>query len=107
MLSLEDRLPRLERLERWCCRATAWQQCRVALPIGLFLGSVAGLAAGAPYPTHNEVCEIVTYQMKIQVGASLLPSDFSACPDQEMRSGVSYPARASGHAALEQRLPQP
>lgn len=70
-MSFEDRLLQVERLERWCCKATAWQQLRVALPIGLFLGIGAGLTAGlAPYPTPDEACEIITGQMKIQPGGA-------------------------------------
>ena len=112
MLSFEDRLLQLERLERWCSKAPTWQQYRVALPIGLFLGSVAGLVGGlAPYPTPDEVCEIIAYQMKIPVGASLLPADFSVCAetesDQATRSHVFYRARSGGRIGLGAEVGHP
>ena len=98
MLSFEDRLLQLERLERWCCKATPYQQLRVTLPLGLLLGIVAALPAVlAPYPTPDETCQIITAEIKVQVGAFLLPADFSACPlpeqDQATRSPVFYPSR--------------
>lgn len=98
MLSFEDRLLQLERWERWCRKATTWQQFRVILPIALFLGTAAGLSARlTPCPTPDNVCEITTHQIKIQVGASLLLADFSVCPGTEQegvpRSAGFYPMR--------------
>jgi hypothetical protein len=70
------------------------------LPIALFLGIVAGLIAGlARYPTPDEACEIITHQIKLQPGASLLPAD-SACPrtpaEEAMKSQAVYRARSGG-----------
>ena len=101
MLSFEDRLLQLERLERWCCTSTLRQQLRATLPIALFLGIVAGLIAGlAPYPTPDEACEIMASQVKIQPGASLLPTNFSACPrrpeEEAAGSQVVNRARSGG-----------
>ena len=85
VLSYEDRLLQLERLELWCRKATNWQLLKVALPIGLFVGTAAGLAGRlAPHPTpEEEACQIMTDQIKLQFGASLLPENFSACPTTE------------------------
>lgn len=81
LLPVGDRSNQLESLERWCCQATTWQQLRVALPIVLLLGIGAGLIADlAPCPTPDEVCDTITYQIKIQVGPSLLPAHFSVEP---------------------------
>ena len=81
MLSREDRLLQLERLERWCCQASRWQQFRVIMPIGLSLGILAGLVAGlAPYPTPDEACRILAAQTKFPVDYWLVSPEFSACP---------------------------
>lgn len=97
VLSYEDRLLQLERLELWCRKATTWQQYRIALPIGLFLGTAAGLLAGlAPYPTLDEACQIITAQTKVQFGASLLPEEFSACP----RTELDYATQSSSISSI-------
>ncbi len=72
---------------------------QVALPIALFLGSIAGLIAGAaPYPAHDESCEIMSYQIKTQFGAALLAADFSVCPraPQEVTRSHASIARLPG-----------
>jgi hypothetical protein len=78
-LSREDRLLQLERLERWCCQASRWQQFRVIMSIGLSLGILAGLVARlAPYPTPDEACRIVTAQTRFPVDYWLISPE--ACP---------------------------
>ena len=104
MLSFEDRLLQLERLERWCSKATTWQQYRVALQIGLFLGSVAGLiGAAAPYPTPDDVCEIISHQMKIADLTAYAQTE----SDHGTRSQVFYRAPSAGRIGLGPEADQP
>ena len=91
VLSYESRLLQLERLERWCCKATPYQQLRVTLPLGLLLGIAAALPTVlAPYQSPDEICRTITGEIKIQPGGWLLPSDFSACPAPSRNDLASY-----------------
>lgn len=112
MLSYESRLLQLKRLERWCCKATRWQQFRVAVPLGLFLGIVAGLpAALASYPAPDEICGILTDEIKIRVGGSILWPDFSACPaasgNERARSEIRYGTDVSFKSAVNTKKHAP
>ena len=85
MLSREDRLLQLERLEQWCCQASRWQQFRVIMPIGLSLGILAGLVAGlAPYPTPDEACRILAAQTKFPVDYWLISTEACAGEGQNV-----------------------
>jgi|SRR5579875_3479270 len=84
LVSFENRLLQLYRVERWCERASRWQQFQLALAFALILGTAAGApVAAAPPMSDAQICEAITFEIRIHVP---MPDNFSACPDAPPKS---------------------